>query len=31
VTVVLDLKHDGKPERFDGLVNVVLETTGGSW
>ena len=20
-----------KPERFDGLVNVVLEKTGGSW
>jgi hypothetical protein len=24
-SVVLDLKHDGKPERFDGLVNVVLQ------
>jgi hypothetical protein len=28
VPVVLDLKHDGKPERFDGLVNVVLQGAG---
>ena len=31
MTVVLELKHDGKPERFDGSVNVVLKKTGGSW
>jgi hypothetical protein len=31
IPVVLDLKHDGKPDRFDGLVNVVLEKTNNSW
>lgn len=31
VPVVLDLRHDGKPERFDGLVNVVLKEGRDSW
>lgn len=31
VPVVLNLKHNGKPDRFYGLVNVVLEKTGNSW
>jgi hypothetical protein len=31
VPVVLDLRHDGKPERFDGLVNVVLQASRDSW
>ena len=31
IPVVLDFKHDGKPDRFDGLVNVVLEKTNNSW
>jgi len=31
IPVVLDLKHDGKPDRFDGLVNVVLEKNNNSW
>jgi hypothetical protein len=29
VPVVLDLKHDGKPDRLDGLVNV--QKTNTSW
>jgi len=31
VPVALDLKHSGKPERFDGLVNVVLQKTHDVW
>jgi hypothetical protein len=31
VPVVLDLKHGGKPERFEGLVNVVLMKTHNGW
>ena len=31
VPVVLDLKHDGKRERFDGLVNVVQQGSRNSW
>jgi hypothetical protein len=31
VPVVLDLRHDGKPERFDGLVNVALQRKRNSW
>ena len=31
VPIVLDLKRDGKPERFAGLVNVVLQENSSSW
>src|SRR5262245_14269451 len=31
VPVVLDLRHDGRPERFDGLVNAVLQGSRDSW
>jgi hypothetical protein len=31
VPVVLDLKHSGKTERFDGLVNVVLQKSHDGW
>jgi|SRR5215469_3916939 len=29
--VVINLKHNGQPERFSGLVNVVLRRNGASW
>jgi hypothetical protein len=31
VPVVLNLKHDGRPESFTGLVNVVLQRNRASW
>src|ERR1700757_4506365 len=31
VPLVLDLKHGGKPERIDGLVNVVLQKSHDVW
>ena len=31
VPVVLNLKHDGRPESFTGLVNVVLQRNRSSW